>query len=588
MKYALLFIAFISCIQAQVIPSNRTCDWSFAGIKDSTTVGFQDIYLDDLGAVSDGSASNSALLQSILDTINQGSIIHFGNGTYLFQQQMNVNSNTLIRGLGADSTTLQLDLGGSDHAIRIQGSIDQNSTVRLTQNALTGNTQIEVQNAQNFAVGDWIQISQSDSDLVSSSWAERSVGQILQVQSINQNTLQLTSPLRLDLPLSRSPEVQKLDPSKNIGFECFALERIDDTAPQQSSNFYIQRGVNIWLKGIESAFCTFAHVDARNSANLAILNSYFHEGFSYGGGGRAYGVMLHFTTNEVLVENNVFETLRHAMILQAGANGNVFAYNYSTDAKRDEPPSEASGDMVLHGNYPFLNLFEQNICQNIAIDNSHDANGPYNTFFRNRAESWGIFFNDASSPSQNLVGNEISNDQLPFNLLNYTISGADHFIYGNNNKGTADPAGTESLSDLSYFYSSAPSFLSSNQFAGIGYPNSMEENSVPAKLAFDAGDLNAQLCGDFSFIDPIAIEEGKHSRELLIYPNPFRETLHFKIKDPVESISIYTIQGIKVLSLEERQLTSSIHLAHLSPGVYVVRVFLKNQTSFYQHMIKTQ
>ncbi len=40
----------------------------------------------------------------------------------------------------------------------------------------------------------------------------------------------------------------------------------------------------------------------------------------------AYGTMLHFTTGECLIENNIFEHLRHSTIVQAGANGNVFGY----------------------------------------------------------------------------------------------------------------------------------------------------------------------------------------------------------------------------------------------------------------------
>jgi hypothetical protein len=51
--------------------------------------------------------------------------------------------------------------------------------------------------------------------------------------------------------------------------------------------------------------------------------------------------------------------------------------------------------MVLHGNYPFANLFEGNINQNTVIDNSHGKNGPYNTFFRNRSELWGVVMNNS-------------------------------------------------------------------------------------------------------------------------------------------------------------------------------------------------
>ena len=138
------------------------------------------------------------------------------------------------------------------------------------------------------------------------------------------------------------------------------------------------------------------------------------------------------------------------MIVQAGANGNVFAYNRSVDPFWSQGlffPSNSAGDMVLHGNYPFANLFEQNDGQNIVIDNSHGANGPYNTFFRNRGSLFGIFFSDNTSPSQNFIGNEIPNTGTPYSLVNYTIQGSDQFLHGNNNKGAITPAGTNNLTD---------------------------------------------------------------------------------------------------------------------------------------------
>ena len=92
--------------------------------------------------------------------------------------------------------------------------------------------------------------------------------------------------------------------------------------------------------------------------------------------------MLHFTTNECLVEDNIFNHLRHSMILQAGANGNIFSYNYSYDPYWTGVffPANSAGEIVLHGNWPYANLFEGNDVGNIVIDNSHDANGPHNTF----------------------------------------------------------------------------------------------------------------------------------------------------------------------------------------------------------------
>jgi hypothetical protein len=95
-----------------------------------------------------------------------------------------------------------------------------------------------------------------------------------------------------------------------------------------------------------------------------------------GGGGKGYGIMVQNTSGDCLIENNIFRHLRHSMILQAGSNGNVFGYNYSIDPYWTEVslPSNAAGDIVLHGNYVYANLFEGNLGQQIVIDDSHGIN----------------------------------------------------------------------------------------------------------------------------------------------------------------------------------------------------------------------
>ena len=115
------------------------------------------------------------------------------------------------------------------------------------------------------------------------------------------------------------------------------------------------------MTGIESNNCTFSHVRIEQSSNLFIARSYFHHGFDYGGGGRSYGIAIQFSSGSCLIEDNVFERLRHSVLLQAGANGNVIAYNYSLDPFWSSTPSDAAGDMVLHGNYVFANLFEHRL-----------------------------------------------------------------------------------------------------------------------------------------------------------------------------------------------------------------------------------
>lgn len=148
----------------------------------------------------------------------------------------------------------------------------------------------------------------------------------------------------------------------------------------------------------------------------------------------------------------------------------------------------------------YANLFEQNDVQNIVIDNSHGANGPYNTFLRNRASLYGIFFSDNTSPSQNFIGNEIPNTGFPYSTVNYNILGNDQFSYGNNNKGTVAPVGTSNVTDLSYHYLVKPDFVQGYQWGKIGLPNAMNTSSVPATDRYVTNDIFAGTCGGGIFI----------------------------------------------------------------------------------------
>jgi hypothetical protein len=541
-----------------------------AGIRDTSTISFEVYDMDNMGVKGDGESPNDEALNSILTSLSgNGAIIKFPSGNFLFNKTINIPSNVVISGNGADNTTFTFDLGGKGHSITAVGKSNKADTTYILKTVTKDGSILEVNDITLFSEGDWIQIIQNDSNLVTSSWAIHSVGQILQIKLVVGNTITLDSPLRMDYNIERTPFIRKITPAKNIGIECIKIFRKDNTAPEQSSNINFNFVVNSWVKCVESENCTFSHIQARNSSNLNISGSYMHHGFDYGGGGRAYGVMLHSTTSECLVENNIFERLRHSMIVQSGANGNVFAYNYSLDAYWDSFPNDASGDAVLHGNYPFANLFEQNICQNIVIDNSHGPNGPNNTIFRNRAEKFGIFFSANNSPGQNLIGNEIPNSSLPYNLVNYTIQGDDHFVYGNNNKGNITPANTSELSDKSYAYAVKPDYIPSQQWAMIGTPNEMESATIPAYDRYLSGQMT---CGDCGTTTSVIDENSENYGEVSIYPNPTSSQLTIESKKKVKLITIINSLGQEFYKKSEALLIENINTSNWESGSYILKI----------------
>ncbi|MEX0811959.1 MAG: T9SS type A sorting domain-containing protein [Chitinophagales bacterium] len=572
---------------AQTLPSNRSVDWTLAGLNDTSTAGFEIIALENAGLIGDSITPNDSVMDSLLNlSYSPGVIFQFPEGNFLFNQSIQLQSNKIIKGAGPDTTQLIFDQGGNGHSIRIQGSAT-NIISDFSAAAAKGDQEITLTDASAFTAGDWIHISQNDSDWVTSSWAEGTVGQVVKIESVQNNTLTLASPLRMDYDILRNPRVKKLNMVRNVGIECLKILRLDNTAPQQSSNIIFSYAENCWVNGIESENCTFSHMESNYSSNLTLSKSYFHHGFEYGGGGRAYGLVWHFTSNECLAEDNIFEHLRHSILLQAGANGNVAAFNYSFDPYWEigNPPvgGDYAGELVLHGNYVYANLFEQNICQNIVIDNSHGANGPYNTFLRNRANKYGIFFSDNTSPRQNFLGNEVTNENTPYSLVNYNLQGTDHFIYGNNNKGSIDPPGTDSLADISYAYTSRPDFVSSDQWGKIGPPNAINSSDIPARIRNNSGALFSTTCGNAPPPDEDTVSVRTiDDPEFILYPNPAKDQIHIQAPDEYSEspFRVFELTGKTVLSGKLHVSLTSLDLSGLSPGLYFVNIAAEENYTF--------
>lgn len=568
----ILPLFFITFSIAQVLPPQRSVDWNVAGIKDTTTQGFTIVDASTYGFVADGVTPNDYPLGSLMIAYQGPTIVYFPAGTYLFNVPIYLRSNFIIRGAGSDQTTFRIEHQNTGHSFYASG-YPMSDTSSLTQAAFKGTHQISVTNAAAFTVGDWIQFKQNDMDLTTSAWAAGSVGQITQITSITGNTLTLASEMRKDFLMQRTPYIRRIVPVKNTGIECLKIERIDNTAPEQSSNISFDYTVNSWVKGVAFENTTFAHIEASNCSNLSINNCYFKDAFEYGDGGRGYGVMLQFSSNECRVYDNIFNHLRHSMIVQAGANGNVFCYNYSINPFWTGSaflPSNSAGDMVLHGNYVFANLFEQNDGQNIVIDNSHGGNGPNNTFFRNRASLWGIFFSDNTSPGQNLIGNEIPNTSFPFSSVNYTLQGGNHFEYGNNNKNVVTPAGTESLSDISYCYQQRPSFILPKYWSKIGFPSTMNSGRIPAGDHFLLNEFTAGTCGwdgSLGLVQTISENYG-------ITPNPVESDDDIFFSTKVFGIEVVTSSG------------SVCYAAKFDTGIYNWKVQLK--PGLYSIIIRNQ
>jgi hypothetical protein len=577
---AYLFIYLIFGIQsvAQVIPPDRLTDWTNPGSTSAFTAT-QSVNLISFGADTTGVLPVDAVLQQAIIALNGPGEIFFPKGLYLFNQSIILPDSIIL--LGETDTVTKKPLAklslapGNTHGIIISGS-ELNSGVIINYPLYQGEQKIYIDSAGAFTAGDFIKLKAiDDSLLVNNSWAYHSTGQIFEITSIDGDTLYLNKPLRRSYT-DYFPQIVKVNPSRQVHIKCLIIERIDVTA-DQTSNIFINKAVDCSVYGIESYFCNYAHIDIFSSTRVTVGNSFFKDGHSYGSGGKAYGVMLEFSSGDCYIFQNNFEHLRHSIIFQAGANGNVVAYNYSKDPYWTGTllPANSAGDLVFHGNYPYMNLLEGNVVQNIVIDNSHGINGPNNLFFRNRAELYGIFMNTSpASDKQTFIGNQVINASSPL-YGQYALQGSNHFEYGNMIKGNVVPAGTSEPVDTTLFNYDFNTF-----YQTISSVPPIRNNNWLTTTPLIAAQYQSQnlgitaACMEIIFTGTNVNSLNNFANNIIIFPNPFTDfiTIRNNSTDKDLNIILYNTKGLIVKKELLNYPDNFLDFKELLPGMYLLKI----------------
>lgn len=577
LKKRILIVYCFTCILSFLNAQNniKKFNWEDAGYKGQKPVYTQTVNILSAGGNNSGSSANDlAFSNAIAQLNNKGGVIYFPSGTYNFTSSINFSRDSItVVGAGYDQTRLQFNMGSSlSPCIYIGGGDAPSDTSSFVFSGVRDSISAQLINATVFGVGQWVYLQCNDNAYMASTWAFGSLGQIMQVKAKNGNVVRFNSPFRFYYKKSLQPKIKRLIPRKVIGLECFSIQRMQATTGQ-SSLISFDKAVQCWVHAIEGDSTNYAHIEINRSANISITNSYFHHAYGYGGSGQGYGVVFQFSANECLVENNIFRNLRHSMLFQAGANGNVCGYNYSFDPFWVQSffPSNSAGDIVMHGNYPFANLCEGNINQNTVIDDSHAKNGPYNTFFRNRSELYGLFMNtNPATDTCQFLGLEITNTGSSLGL--YSIAGNGHLQYSNNVKGTITPANTTNLVDTSLYFKTPkkPKCYNPNKhyWPILGTPKPYNQNSNAAK---DRALQNIWAdCGACTFLNTTVLNEPIEMQEsLFIYPNPTQDKINITKVLNEASFNIYSINGM-LLFYGNKEETED-YSKQLKAGCYILK-----------------
>ncbi len=389
------------------------------------------------------------------------------------------------------------------------------------------------------------------------SWSAESVGQLFKVTAVAGNVLTLDRPLRFDYytPPGGTLRARTFQAIENVGFENLKVKRVKNQSTASGYTFFFNFAANCWIKNIESDSTLTGHVVIEQSTNLEIRDSYFHRAYNYGGGGNGYGVGAALHCGDILVENNIFQRLRHATLVSSGASGNVFAYNYSIDPVWDL--AGIPSDVSLHGHFPFMNLFEGNIVQKIANSDYWGPSGPGNTLFRNRVEQHDVINMDNAS-NQNYIGNELLSP-YKFDIR----SGTNLIIHGNNLGGTItyDPTYGTTLSNSMYL-TEKPAFFGDLNWPAFGPPNTINTGTIPAKQRFFASNTAAPT--DFTVTQGVVTAT---SIELLLKATDNSDVLNYSI----------TLNGITTELSGNSNVAKTHRLINLTPNTsYTFSVTVKN------------
>jgi hypothetical protein len=472
----------VHLLHAQIIPDQRRITWNPGIPGGIPEVSGPVENVINYGADPTGKTdSHDAIEAAIHNLPSAGGIVYIPEGTYLLNSTLLIDRNqVVIRGAGMTSTRILSN--ANDVSIRVESST-AGDWQEIVDGYHLGSFQIEVENGAAFTKGTFMEIQQENDSVIMYTestwiqrWAENSVGQVFEIVDIQDNSIILKTSLHHTFSRNLNPVARPFTAIRNVGIENLFIQKLKPA----NHTISFDHTAYCWIRNVESYMTMRSHVQLSASLGHEIKASFFHKSYNYGGGGHGYGVMCGNHTSDVLVENNVFDSLRHAMMVQTGANGNVYAYNYSTNPVQGEPGSVLNTgwippDISVHGHYPFMNLFEGNDVMEIGISDYWGPAGSGNTYLRNRVKGDGILCYDHSH-EQNLLGNVttflINSDNTCLRLLEHgnIINGVT--VWDNKIEDHTIPA--------SLYLDKVPTFFKGHHWPPFG-PDAEKGNQLPAQ-----------------------------------------------------------------------------------------------------------
>jgi len=235
-----------------------------------------------------------------------------------------------------------------------------------------------------FATGQLLEIEQDNVPRMQTrdewdvDWDDGSSGELVRVIDGGDGLVVVGHDLYEFYEVSRNARVRPISALERSGIESMRIERLDTGYGHTVAMRY---ATDVWVLDSELVMTSRAHVGIDVTSRCEIAGSEIHGAHDYGDGGRAYGISIARHTTGCHVDDNALWDLRHAMIIQLGASGNVFSHNDARGSAGYED-RQPRADISIHGHWPQVNLFEANVVDRIVFADWWGPSGPDNVFYR--------------------------------------------------------------------------------------------------------------------------------------------------------------------------------------------------------------
>ncbi len=248
-------------------PAGRLMDWSYAGYRageQPLPTPASTISVTTFGATADDQSDDSQAFLDALASAKTGDVVSIPAGRFIIAEPLTLASGVILRGAGPDATILEISVsltdlfgnpgltGGGQSSysfggafIKASGSDGGSVLADVTAPAARGTRQLALSSTDGIAVGDWIQIEQTDvggelmrrlhADLMeggSDNVGDKGMDFYTRVSKLDAGGIEIERALPLDVELEWSPVIKSVKPGvSEIGVEELAVEFPETTYP---------------------------------------------------------------------------------------------------------------------------------------------------------------------------------------------------------------------------------------------------------------------------------------------------------------------------------------------------------------------